>query len=176
MPAFTRGSSNDRQQRLAAERGFTLIELLVVVVIIGILAGIALTVFLNQQDKGRDSSAKSDVTNLVHEIQSCHATAPNTEDFRDCDTASEIGPTGLAIGSDAPNEIASGDCSDAAPADSVTGGTVRVLEAGRDCFTVLGISGSGNRFWYVKHDGATFSRDCSTRGVNGCPGDGGWAG
>src|SRR5690242_16227989 len=44
--------------RLAAERGFTLIEILVVAVLVGVLAAIALAVFLNQADKGRDASAK----------------------------------------------------------------------------------------------------------------------
>jgi len=171
-------------KRLSDESGFTLIELLVVIVIVGILAGIALAVFLSHQDKGRDASAKSDVTNLVRQVQSCNAGKNEAEDFRDCDTQAALGTTGVQLSSDPPIDIPSGDCgTSGGPDDPATNpgitvtppGTVRVLSAGPDCFVVFGISDSGNRFWYVKHNGGAFSRDCTTRGVNGCPTDGQWA-
>jgi type IV pilus assembly protein PilA len=56
-----------RLRKAAEERegGFTLIELLVVIIIIGILAAIAIPVFLNQRQKGYDAQAKSDLRNLA---------------------------------------------------------------------------------------------------------------
>ena len=59
MLARIRKASEER------EGGFTLIELLVVIIIIGILAAIAIPVFLNQRQKGYDAQAKSDLRNMA---------------------------------------------------------------------------------------------------------------
>jgi type IV pilus assembly protein PilA len=73
------------------EGGFTLIELLVVIIIIGILAAIAIPVFLNQRKKAVDASIKSDLRTV--------ATAEETY-FVDNQSYLSVGPAtaSLAIG------------------------------------------------------------------------------
>ena len=64
MLARIRKSAEEKDQ------GFTLIELLVVIIIIGILAAIAIPVFLNQRQKGYKADMKSAVKNAATAIES----------------------------------------------------------------------------------------------------------
>jgi type IV pilus assembly protein PilA len=69
-----------RIRKAAEERegGFTLIELLVVIIIIGILAAIAIPVFLNQRKKGYDAQVKSDLRNAATAEETYLTDNPNT--------------------------------------------------------------------------------------------------
>ncbi len=80
--------------RLRARRddeGFTLIELLVVIIIIGILAAIAIPVFLNQRKKGWDAAVQSDLKNAATAEETY-----NTSNFYYTDDVTDL--TNAAIG------------------------------------------------------------------------------
>lgn len=63
------------------EEGFTLIEILVVILIIGILAAIAIPVFLNQREKSTEATLISDTKNAAIAIQNYYSSGKKMSDL-----------------------------------------------------------------------------------------------
>ena len=89
---------NALNRRKKGEKGFTLVELLVVVIIIGILAAVAVPIYLNQRKSAWRSSVQSDVKNaslVLETISTNHngklsgITAPDKCDAPSCEIDGE---------------------------------------------------------------------------------------
>jgi type IV pilus assembly protein PilA len=133
------------------EGGFTLIELLVVIIIIGILAAIAIPVFLQQRKKGYDAAVKSDLVAAA--------------------TAEETYLTDFNSYTNSTSNLQSAESFKFSAAGDYSGGSasLAIASATNQGYCITGVAASGNTWFYDSSKGglqpAASSYTCGVAGA-----------
>ena len=138
-----------------AERGFTLIELLVVMIIIGILASIAIPIFLSQRQHSYDTQAKEDIHNAAIAEETYYTEAQTYVNSPTVTTPPALlAASGFRMSSKTIDVTVW-----TYPIGATTGGSTIAQQSGAFCIRIT--SGSNKPFYYASFGGGLTTTACT---------------
>jgi len=126
------------------DEGFTLIELLVVIIIIGILAAIAIPVFLNQRKKATEASVKSDLRTVANEMETYYTDVQSYPTVAAATGTATVGATAVTLSKN--NQVS----------------TTKVTTSGAYCLKGANTDTNITTWYYNSKGGGLTKTDCTS--------------